>query len=111
MHRQIVPAQAPIWSNLRRPPAVSRGAGVPGGSLPMPAGEAGGPTTAPRSERDRAVVVHGPARVVRDLPGVTVGIHEDPRVAAPERLPRLPSDPAPGRPRLLDHRIDLLRRP
>jgi DNA-binding transcriptional ArsR family regulator len=25
MHRQIVPAQAPIWSNLRRPPAVIHG--------------------------------------------------------------------------------------
>src|SRR5919108_1412365 len=32
-----------------------------------------------------AVVVHGPARVVRHLPGVAVGVDEDSRVAAPKR--------------------------
>src|SRR4029453_1977224 len=63
-----------------------RGEPIGGGARPL---WGRGPTPLPSSERDRAVVVHGPARVVSDLPGVAVGIHEAPRVAAPERLPRL----------------------
>jgi len=54
--------------------------------------------TADQTKRSRASagwcgrLVDDPARVVRDLPGVAIRVDEDPRVAAPERRPRLTWD-------------------
>ena len=62
-----------------------------------------------RSERGRAVVRDRPARVVRDLPRMAVGIEEDARVAAPERLGAVARDRRAGGLRLRDHGIDLRR--
>src|SRR3954464_11595105 len=44
------------------------------------------------------VVGDPPARIVRDLPRMAVRVDEDRRVAAPERLGRLPPHRAPGPP-------------
>src|SRR3954453_17516949 len=41
---------------------------------------------------------------------MAVGIDEDARVSAPERLSRLATDRSAPPPRPLDHRVDLLRR-
>src|SRR6185437_13301866 len=45
-----------------------------------------------RAERDAPIRTHGPVGVVRDLPGMAVGIDEHARVAAPERLRGLTAD-------------------
>src|ERR1700709_1937560 len=59
---------------------------------------------------DAAALGHGPVRVVGDLPGMAIGIDEDPAVAAPEGLGRLTADRRAGAPRLLDRRVHLRRR-
>ena len=46
-------------------------------------------------------------RVVGDLPGMALGIDEDRRIAAPERLAGLARDLRAGRAGLLDHLVDL----
>jgi hypothetical protein len=76
---------------------------------------AGRPTGCARSvglggrQLDRPVLGNGPERVVGDLPGMTLRIDEDGRVATPERLPGLATDRRTGAPSLLDHRVDLGR--
>src|SRR5258708_7395391 len=57
-------------------------------------------------QRDPALRVELPMPVVSDLPGMAVGVDENGRIAAPERLSGLARDPRTGRARLLDHRVD-----
>src|SRR5581483_2034503 len=61
------------------------------------------------SEADRPVLVQRPVRVVRDLPGVAVGVDEDARVPAPEGLCAVARDRRPSGLRLGDHGVDLGR--
>src|SRR5436190_6590851 len=77
---------------------VSAGAGL----SPLKAARSG--------NRERAVLLNRPMRVVGDLPRVTVGVDEDPGIAAPERLGRLTADRAAGLAGLLDHLVDLVGR-
>src|SRR5258708_10947782 len=56
-----------------------------------------------RSQPDRPVLPERPARVVGDLPGMAVGVDEDPGVAPPERRPGGAPDPR-TRGRRLCHR-------
>ena len=62
------------------------------------------------AEAHRPVLGQRPAGVVGDLPRVAVGIAEDARVPAPERLAAGTRDRAAGGPRALEHRVDLAGR-
>src|SRR6266540_1708734 len=59
---------------------------------------------------DGPVRLERPARVVRDLPGMAVGVGERARVAAPEGLAHLAGDARSRAARLLHHPVDLGRR-
>src|SRR5436190_5178638 len=57
---------------------------------------------------ERAILLDHPARVVGDLPRVSIGVDEDPVVAAPEGLARLACDRRPGGARLFDDGADFV---
>ena len=68
------------------------------------------PSLTLRGDGQAPVAPQRKARVVRDLPGVPIGVDEDRVVATPVGGTGLARDPRAGVPRLLEHRIDLPRR-
>ena len=90
-----------VRGGLRRPAAPHARAASRSRAARPPLADPGG-SRARRSlgrarEADRPVVADRPGRVVRDLPRVAVGVEEDARVAAPERLGARPPDRPAGR--------------
>src|ERR1044072_3361948 len=76
-----------------------------------PSGVVDATTGGPRSGRYRHAPIrpNRPERVVRNLPGVTVGIDEHPRVAAPGGGRTGPADRGPRRLRLSERGVDRRR--
>ena len=70
-----------------------------------------GPRRPARARAAGATVVgDGPERVVRDLPGMAVGVDGHPRVATPERLRARPANDGAGLPGLFEDAVDLVGR-